>query len=166
MLFRLAGLSALLWLTTVGSLRAQVPVNLPSETFKQQLRNQFLHNDTAQAIINLYSKRQAGGVSWMVGGALAGARLATSGGRQIANGPGYNVYEEGPAAGTVLLVTMPFLGYGLGKLLHYSNGNLAEIMQVYGAGQGLPRSLRRKLKPRFFDQPIINYTPIPVKPAK
>ncbi len=166
MLLRLAGLSALLSLTTMGSLRAQAPVNLPSETFKQQLRSQFLHNDTAQAIINLYSKRQAGGVSWMVGGALAGARLATSGGREIVSGPGYAVYEEAPAAGTVLLVTLPFLGYGLGKLLHYSNGNLGQIMAAYGAGKGLPRCLRRKLKPRFFNQPIINYTPIPVKPAK
>ena len=166
MLFRLAGLSDLLCLPAVGFLRAQAPVNLPSETFKQQLRSHFLHNDTAPAIINLYSKRQAGGVGWMVGGGLAGGRLATSGSRELTSGPGYAVYEEAPAAGTVLLVTLPFLGYGLGKLLRYSNGNLGQILTAYRAGQGLPRSLRRKLKPRFFAQPIIEYTPVPVTPAR
>lgn len=144
----------------------QAPINLPSETFKQQLRNQYLRNDTAQAIINLYSKRQAGGASWMVSGALAGLRLATSGGREISSGPGYTIYQEAPSAGVVLLVSLPFLGYGLGKLLHYGNAPLAAQLTAYGAGQPLPRNLRRKLKPRFFNTPIIQYTPVPTAPAK
>ncbi|WBA41748.1 hypothetical protein [Hymenobacter canadensis] len=163
MLFRVLSISALL-LPCLA--KAQAPVNLPSETFKQQLRNQYLRNDTAQAIISLYSKRQAGGASWMAGGALSGLRLATAGGREISSGPGYTISQEAPSAGVVLLATLPFLGYGLGKLLHYGNANLAAQLTAYGAGQPLPRSLRRKLKPRFFSTPIIQYTPVPATPAK
>ena len=44
-----------------GSLRAQETG--ASQTFKQRLRGQYLQSDTAQAIINLYSRRQAGGAS-------------------------------------------------------------------------------------------------------
>ena len=47
-------------LLSTGALRAQNQEPLASATFKQRLRGQYLHNDTAQAIINLYSRRQAG----------------------------------------------------------------------------------------------------------
>lgn len=166
MLFRLVGLSALLWLTTATFSLAQAPINLPSETFKQQLRNKYLQSDTAQAIINLYSRRQAGGASWMVGGGLAAARLATSGGRTVSSGPGYTVYQEAPSPGIVLLASLPFVGYGLGKLLHYGNVPLEKQLTAYAAGQPLPRSLRRKLQPRFFNAPIIDYKPVTETPAK
>ncbi|UOQ74016.1 hypothetical protein [Hymenobacter cellulosilyticus] len=161
----------LLRLLTSGSLLllpylslGQAPVNLPAETFKQQLRNKYLHNDTAQAIVNLYSKRQAGGAGWIVGGALSAARLAVGGGRTTTSN-GIVVEQQSANIGAVLLVTAPFLGYGLGKMLHYSNAHLEQQLTAYAAGQPLPRSLRRKLKPRFFDQVIINYKPVPVAPA-
>ncbi|SHL17633.1 hypothetical protein [Hymenobacter psychrotolerans] len=51
MLLRVLGGGALLLPYLAMS---QAPVNLPSETFKQQLRS-----DTAQAGIDFYSKRQA-----------------------------------------------------------------------------------------------------------
>lgn len=164
MLLRLLSGSALLLLPYLSL--GQAPINLPSESFKQQLRNKYLHNDTAQAIVNLYSKRQVGGASWMVGGALAAARLATLGGREVSSGPGYTVYQEAPSTGAVLLASLPFLGYGLSKMLHYSNAHLEQQLTAYAAGQPLPRSVRRKLKPRFFDQAIINYKTIPVTPVR
>lgn len=147
------------------SARAQAPVtNLESETFKQHLRSQYLQNDTAQAVINLYSKRQAGGASWIVGSALTALRIVTASGRQTDVGGGYVIQEEAPSPAAALMV-MPFVAYGVGKLLHYSNANLEKTVTAYGAGQPLPRNVRRKLKPRFFDQPIIEYKPVQYKPA-
>lgn len=128
---------------------------LASQTHKQQLRSQYLTNDTAQAIINLYGRRQAGGATWIVTSALAAARLATSGGSTTTiNGA---VTRETAPSGAAFLVAVPFVGYGVGKLVHYSNGKLDQVLAAYAAGQPLPRSLRRKLKPRFFSQPIIPY---------
>ncbi|TGE13856.1 hypothetical protein [Hymenobacter elongatus] len=159
----------LLLLCLLGGLSAPVLAqqeSLESQTRKQRLRNQFLTNDTAQAIINLYSRRQAGGAAWIVSSALTAARLATSGGRTVASGPGYTVREEAPGVGVVLLVSAPFAAYGISKVARYSNANLEKVMTAYGAGQPLPRSLRRKLKPRFFDEPIIQYTPVQYTPVK
>ena len=140
--------------------------SLGSATFKQQLRGQYLHNDTAQAIINLYSKRQAGGASWIVAATLSAARLAIgSTTPQPANS--YAPRQDNsinPAA--AFLVASPIMAYGVGKLIVYSNRRLETILTDYAAGKPLPHALRRKLKPRFFAQPIIQYTPIKVQPVK
>ena len=53
--------------------------SLQSASFKQRLRAQYLHNDTAQAIINLYGKRQGGGASWIVAAALSATKGLGSG---------------------------------------------------------------------------------------
>lgn len=132
---------------------------------KQRLRSQYLHNDTAQAIINLYGRRQAGGAGWMVAGALSAVRIATASNTTSSNYGGYAVQNEGPNVGAVFLVASPILGYGLSKMLRFGNGRLERTLTAYAAGQPLPRSLRRKLKPRFFNQPIINYKAVPVKAA-
>jgi len=132
--------------------------------FKQRLRNTYLQNDTAQAIINLYSRRQAGGTGWMVSGALAAVRIATASNTTTSNSS-YSVKSEGPSVGAVFLVTAPILSYGLSKMLRFSNGHLEKTLAAYAAGQPLPRSLRRKLKPRFFSQPIIDYRAVPMKAA-
>ncbi|OGX82777.1 hypothetical protein [Hymenobacter coccineus] len=128
------------------------------------MRSEYLHNDTAQAIINLYGRRQGGGVGWMTAGALSAVRIATAGGTTTNYG-GYAVQREGPDMGAVFLITAPILGYGLSKILRFSNGRLEKTLTAYGAGQPLSRSLRRKLKPRFFNQPIIEYKAVPVKAA-
>ncbi|WP_303312232.1 hypothetical protein [Hymenobacter sp. BT730] len=157
-------LSGFMSLFAVSAL-AQAPVtNLESETFKQRLRSQYLQNDTAQAVINLYSKRQAGGASWIVGSALTALRIVTASGRQTDIGGGYVIQEEAPSPAAALVV-LPLVAYGIGKMVHYSNSNLEKTVTAYGAGQPLPRNVRRKLKPRFFDQPIIQYKPVEVKPA-
>lgn len=143
-----------------GSLRAQQ--SLESQSFKQQLRSQYLQNDTAQAIISLYSTRQMGGAGWILGAALTAVRIASSPNRTTINGT--VVRQESNAAGAVFV--LPFVAYGVGKLMHYSNGKLQTILTNYAAGQPLPRSLRRKLKRRFFAQPIIKYQTVPVQPAK
>ena len=143
---------------------AQV-VNPDPQGLKQRLRGQYLSNDTAQAIINLYSRRQAGGASWMVAGALSALRIATAGNNSQTVGNGYVVQDNSSNTGVVFLVATPFLGYGLSKILRFSNGNLEQALTAYTTGQHLPKSLRRKLKPRFFSQPIVNYKPVPVKPA-
>ncbi|QJX47325.1 hypothetical protein HMJ29_10395 [Hymenobacter taeanensis] len=132
-----------------GAALAQSPTtNLPSETFKQRLRAQYLQNDTAQAIINLYSTRQGGGAGWLTASALSAGRAAAS----------------GAGGGTVALV--PFVAYGVSKLVRFSNKNLEQTLTAYAAGQPLPRSTRRRLKSRFFAQPIIQYTPVQATPAK
>lgn len=141
-------LGALLGLFASAAQAQTLTTNLPSETFKQRLRAQYLHNDTAQAIINLYSRRQGGGASWITASALTGARAAAS----------------GAGSGTVALV--PFVAYGASKLVRFSNNNLEQTLTAYAAGQPLPRSTRRKLKRRFFAQPIIQYTPVQNTPAK
>jgi hypothetical protein len=141
-------LSALLGLFA-STAQAQAPItNLPSETFKQRLRAQYLQNDTAQAIINLYSRRQGGGASWITGSALAGARAAASG------------------AGESTVALVPFVAYGASKLVRFSNNNLEQTLTAYAAGQPLPLRTRRKLKRRFFNQPIIQYTPVQSAPPK
>lgn len=142
---------------------AQV-VNSDPQGFKQRLRGQYLSNDTAQAIINLYGRRQAGGAGWMAAGLLTAVRIATASSTQATGSP-YVVQDNSSNVGAIFVVTTPVLGYGLAKLLRFSNGRLERLLTAYAAGQPLPRSLRRKLKPRFFNQPIVNYKAVPVKPA-
>lgn len=139
--------------------------SLADATFKQKLRSQYLQNDTAQALINLYGRRQGGGASWITSSALAALRIATSGGSTVGSGP-YAVQQEGPGVGEALLAALPFMGYGVSKLVRFSNSNLEKTLTSYAAGQPLPAAVRRRLKPRFFSLPIIQYKPIPVVPAK
>lgn len=151
---------------SIGSAFAQTTQpGLESETFKQQLRGQYLKNDTAQAIINLYSRRQAGGATWIVSGALAAARLAVSGGTTTTVN-GVVIDQQSANIGSIMLVTAPILGYGLSKMLRYSNTHLEQQLTTYAAGQPLPRNVRRKLKPRFFNQPIIKYKQVSAAPVR
>ena len=166
MLKRLLLLVSLLTLGA-GSLRAQE--SLASQTFKQGLRGKYLHNDTAQAIINLHGTRQAGGASWIVAAALAAARIATSPNRTT-SGTSYGgstmQTSEGSNAGVAFLLATPIMAYGAGKIIHYSNAKLERILAAYAAGQPLAPALRRKLKPRFFQVPIIKYAPVNARPVK
>jgi len=139
---------------------------LESKQFKQRLRGQYIQNDTAQAIINLYGRRQAGGVSWAIAAILSAVRIGTA----TSGTPTYGGYsppnaESSNNMGAAFLIATPLMAYGVGKVLHYSNAHLEQVLTAYGAGQPLPRSLRRKLKPRFFAQPIVKYKEITVKTA-
>ncbi len=129
---------------------------MASETLKQRLRGQYLHNDTAQAIINLYSKRQMGGAGWVFASFLTAIRIASSPNSTNLNGA---VTTEPAPVGAAFAVATPFLAYGVGKIIHYSNGRLKTILTDYAAGKPLARSVRRKLKPRFFAQ----YQRVPVQ---
>lgn len=156
-------------LLTGGASAAQAQQEtLASATFKQRLRGQYLHNDTAQAIITLYSKRQAGGASWIVGGALAALRIATANSTRATPPPGYTyASNDNSNLGVVAtLVALPIIAYGIGKIAVYSNGHLESVLTDYAASQRLPRSLRRRLAPRFFAQPIIQYRPVLVHPVE
>lgn len=159
-------LSASLW---AGTARAQTPApgeTIESQQLKQRLRGQYLHNDTAQAIITLYGRRQAGGVGWVLGALLSAVRIGTA----SSSTPSYGGY--GPASsdgsgnlGGAFLIATPLVAYGVGKVLHYSNGHLEQVLTAYAAGQPLPHSLRRKLKRRFFVAPIISYKSINAQPV-
>lgn len=160
-------LLAILLLLSIGSAAAQNPItdeSLPSQQFKQRLQGQYLHNDTAQAIINLYGRRQAGGVSWTVAAILSAVRIGTA----SSSSPNYGGYtttqtDNSNNVGVAFLAATPFMAYGVGKLVHYSNAKLERVLTAYAAGQPLPHSLRRKLKPRFFNVPIIKHTPVKYK---
>ena len=145
-----------------GSLRAQNQEPLASATFKQRLRGQYLTNDTVQAIINLYSKRQLGGAEWILAAGLSAARIASSPDRTTVNG---TVVRESSNAGAAFLFALPIAGYGAAKIAHYSNGHLERILTDYAGGRPLARSLRRKLKPRFFELSA-EYKRLNVRPVK
>lgn len=167
-------LLCLAFLTVLASpARAQTPVpgeDLASQQLKQRLRGTYLHNDTAQAIITLYSRRQAGGVGWMIGATLSAVRIGSASSGTTTNYGGYSAgNSDGSNVGVAFLAATPFMAYGVGKVLHYSNGHLEQVLTAYAAGQPLPHSLRRKLKPRFFQTPIMKYKSInatPVQPIK
>lgn len=155
--------------TGVGSVRAQAQgESLESQQLKQRLRSQYLQNDTAQAIINLYGRRQAGGVSWTIAAILSAVRIGTASSGTTTSYGGYSAGNSDGSSntGAAFLIATPLMAYGVGKVLHYSNSHLEQVLTAYGAGQPLPRALRRKLKPRFFKQPIVKYKEISVKPAK
>jgi hypothetical protein len=165
----------LLTLTLLASpARAQTPVpgeDLASQQLKQRLRGEYLHNDTAQAIITLYSRRQAGGVGWVIAAILSAVRIGTASTGTTTSYGGYSPGNTDGSSnvGAAFLIATPLIAYGVGKVLHYSNGHLEQVLTAYGAGQPLPRALRRKLKPRFFQTPIVQYKSInatPVKPIK
>jgi len=160
----------LLFACSLGPAAAQNPVtdeSLASKQYKQRLRGQYLQNDTAQAIITLYGRRQAGGVSWMVAAVLSAVRIGTAESTTPTyGGYGSSASDGGNNMGVAFLAATPFLAYGAGKLLHYSNAHLNEVLTAYAAGQPLPRSLRRKLKPRFFAEPIVKYKEVKIKPVK
>jgi hypothetical protein len=160
----------LLWLVllflSIGSAAAQNPVtdeSLASQQLKQRLRGKYLTNDTAQAIINLYGRRQAGGVSWVVAAVLSAVRIGTA----SSSGGNYGGYatqtDNSNNMGAAFLLATPIAAYGVGKLVHYSNTKLERVLTAYAAGQPLPHSLRRKLKPRFFNTPIVKYAPVKYK---
>lgn len=161
-------LCTLLLFLSIGSAAAQNPVtdeSLSSQQFKQRLRGKYLTNDTAQAIINLYGRRQAGGVSWAVAAVLSAVRIGTASSSN--NYGGYAPQTDNSNnMGAAFLLATPIAAYGVGKLVHYSNAKLARVLTAYAAGQPLPHSLRRKLKPRFFNTPIVKYTPVKSKTTK
>lgn len=138
---------------------------LPSKQLKQQLRQKYLHSDTAQAIINLYGRRQGGGASWITGAVLAAVRIGI-GSTSDNSGSPYAPRQENPGIGPALLVSAPLIAYGVSKLVRFSNRNLEQTLARYAAGQPLPPALRRKLKRRFFNQPVIPYTPVQYTPVQ
>lgn len=162
---RLLTLLLLAGLGTGPALAQAQGETLESQQFKQRLRGQFLRNDTAQAIITLYSRRQAGGVGWIIGSLLSAVRIGTAGGGSSNYGGYAGPSDSGSNMGAALLVSVPLVAYGVGKLAHYSNAHLNQVLTAYGAGQPLPRSLRRKLKPRFFQEPIVKYQKVKYKAA-
>ncbi|MDJ0367453.1 hypothetical protein QMK33_20075 [Hymenobacter sp. H14-R3] len=148
---------------------AQNPVtdeSLASQQFKQRLRSQYLTNDTAQAIITLYGKRQVGGVGWVVGALLSAVRIGTAS-NTTTNYGGYGAQQQdtGSNMGAAFLIATPLVAYGVGKVMHYSNAHLNGVLTAYAAGQPLPHALRRKLRPRFFKEPIVRYKEVKYKPA-
>lgn len=151
-----------------GPALAQNPVtdeSLASQQFKQRLRSQYLTNDTAQAVITLYGKRQVGGVSWVVGALLSAVRIGTASNSTPSYG-GYGAQQDtGNNMGAAFLIATPIMAYGVGKVVHYSNANLNRVLTAYAAGQPLPHALRRKLRPRFFKEPIVRYKAVKYKPA-
>ncbi len=160
-------LSASLW---AGTACAQTPAQgetIESQQLKQRLRGQYLHNDTAQAIINLYSRRQAGGVEWMIAALLSAVRIGTanSGATTTNYGSYSTTTDRGSNLGIAFLAASPIMAYGMIKLLHYSNGHLEQVLTSYATGQPLPHPLRRKLKRRLFTAPIIPYKTIPTQPV-
>ena len=95
------------------------------ESTKQRLRSQYLQNDTAQAIINLYSRRQAGGAGWIGGGILAVTRAALAGG-----GSDNNSFppRQDPGVAPYFIAASPFVAYGTSKLVRFSNGSLEKTL--------------------------------------
>jgi hypothetical protein len=156
-----------LLLLSLGTAKAQQPVPgeaVASQQLKQRLRSQYLHNDTAQAIITLYSRRQAGGIGWVISSLLSAVRIGTAASTTTTYG-GYTTQQDNSGnMGAVFLIATPIAAYGVAKLVHYSNANLSRTLTAYGEGQPLPRSLRRKLKPRFFQEPIVKYKKVASTP--
>ncbi len=64
--------------------------------------------------------------------------------------------------GIILLID----GYGLSKILRFSAAKQEALIADVRAGRPLPAAVRRRLKPRFFTQPIIQYKQVKAKPAK
>ena len=136
-----------------------------NESTKQRLRSQYLQNDTAQAIINLYSRKQGGGAGWIVGSALGTLRVVTAGNSSPNNSPYLQNDNSGNVA-AVLTVFVPMVGYGISKLARFSNGHLEKVLAAYAAGQPLPHNLRRKLKPKLFKEQIVKYKPVKAEDVK
>jgi hypothetical protein len=152
---------------SLGAAKAQQPVpgeDVASQQLKQRLRSRYLHNDTAQAIITLYSRRQAGGIGWVISSLLSAVRIGTAASTSPSYG-GYATQQDNSSnMGAVFLIATPIAAYGVAKFVHYSNANLSRTLTAYGEGQPLPRSLRRKLKPRFFQEPIVKYKKVASTP--
>lgn len=157
--------SLLLFLTAAllaGPALAQGDEPLQSRQLKQRLRATYLHNDTAQALINLYGRRQAGGAGWILGAGLTALRVLTAPAATTNTPYGYTTQPDNSNRGAAAaLVLLPITAYGVGKIVHYSNANLEKMLTAYAAGQPLPKATRRKLKPRFFAQPIVEYQSVP-----
>ena len=100
-----------------------------------------------------------------MGAALAAVRIGTAGSSSSSSN-GYVTRDTSNDGAVAALFALPFAAYGTGKILHYSNGHLEHLLTDYAAGKPLPRSLKRKLKPRFFQEPIIKYQDVKVQPAK
>ncbi|MGI4874263.1 MAG: hypothetical protein ACRYFX_24150 [Janthinobacterium lividum] len=119
-----------------------------SQEFKQHLREQYASNDTAQAIINLYCQRQSRASIWILG-ATTGSLTSV-----YFNGTLRDAEHNPPGVGTRIaiaaLAVLPVASYGVAELRRYSNAHLNQVLTAYATGQPLPRSLRRKLKRRFF----------------
>jgi len=98
---------------------------------------------------------------------LSAVRIGTASSGTTTSYSGYspNNSDGSSNAGAAFLIATPMIAYGVGKLLHYSNVHLNQVLTAYGNGQPLPRSLRRKLKPHFFQAPIVEYKKVKYKPA-
>ncbi len=128
-----------------------------SSSLKMRLREQYRGNDTAQALISLYGRRQGGGATYIIGGVAGAVRGAT------ATTTGYHQTDGG--GGVLLLTLLPFVGLGINKLVRFSNNRLESNLALYAAGEPLPYWLKRRLRRRDFQREIIKYTPVAPTPA-
>ncbi|GAA4371796.1 hypothetical protein GCM10023186_00660 [Hymenobacter koreensis] len=110
--------------------------------------------DTAVAIINLFAKRQGGGAAWLVTSGIATVRgYAASRGANQRSINGVVVDESDANPAPVFIIGGLAAGYGVSKLVRFSNGRLEETLTSYAAGKPLPTWVRRRLKPKFFQAP-------------
>ncbi|MBC7448077.1 MAG: hypothetical protein H7330_08465 [Hymenobacteraceae bacterium] len=124
-----------------------------SSSVKMRLREQYRHNDTAQALISLYGRRQGSGAIYIVGGVAGAARGATA-------TPTTGYHQTDGGGGVLLLTMLPFVGLGINKLVRFNNNRLESNLALYAAGEPLPHWLKRRLRRRDFQREIIKYTPV------
>ena len=126
--------------------------------------------DTVQALNLLYARRRMGGISWMLGGTLGGVRTLTAASQPTTINTSYGpmTIDDGASAGGLLAgagVMLLVDGYGLSKLVRFSRGKQMALTAAVRAGQPLPPDVRRRLKSRFFTQPIVPYKAVTYKSA-
>ncbi|OON66873.1 hypothetical protein [Hymenobacter sp. CRA2] len=93
--------------------------------------------DSVQAVHTLFRKRRNGGTVFTAIGGLVGLQ-------SILDGP-FDVSRAGSAA-----VAVPFLGYGISKLVRFGSKKEEAIIKQYQQGKPLPAAIRKRLRPEYF----------------
>jgi hypothetical protein len=144
-------LSILLLLTVAAS--AKTTVATAKMITPDRKAPQFTTDDTVRAIHSLFKSRRTGGVimaTSAIGGDLILAGIAAASEAKQDTG-----FEFGFGFHAILIgfVAAPLTAVSIRKRLYFTHAREKRVVDEYTTNHKLPYAVRRRLLPRFFEQP-------------
>lgn len=121
------------------------PAAYSAGPYKAYLNKRYAQDAEARAVINLFSRKQTGGVLWLTTGtAVIGLIASQTGTKTTASGTTTHTVTP---LGYGLLVGL-FGGVGVGKLARFSNDKLYKALSEYDESRSLPAYVTQSIKPK------------------
>lgn len=126
---------------------ALAPPDQVAGTYKAYLYQRYATDQEARGVVQLFSRKQTGGMLWLLGGTTVTVYVASQTGAHVSNSGTYTFTVSPLGYGILVGLTA---GLGGGKLLRFNNQRLYEALRDYEQGGRFPTYVEQKLRPRDF----------------